>query len=469
MNERYEAVIGLEVHVELSTATKIFCACENSFGDAPNTHVCPVCMGLPGAMPVLNRRAVELAIRAGLALGAEVSAVSRFDRKNYFYPDLPKGYQISQNEFPICRDGRVVLTDAMIGVERIHLEEDAGKLIHDSGEGTLVDYNRCGVPLIEIVSRPDIRSAGQAKEYLSELRLALIYAGVSQCRMERGEMRCDVNISVRPRGESGFGVRTEIKNVNSFAFVGKAIEYEIERQTGILDAGGQLSPQTRRFDASTAKTYAMRSKESAADYRFFPEPDLPELCVDDATVEKIKAHMERGPSEYRELFEQKYSLSAENTKILVSEPCVARYFERAAALTEYPRLAANIFLTDIIGKREGERFAVSAEQLAQIATLYGEQTVNSSTVKKLIDIVSGTQLSPADEVESRGLSQIRDEALIGKMLDEVLAETPKLWQDFVGGKSAAKKAIIGRVMAKCSGRAAPDVLERVWQSFVLSH
>ena len=465
----YETVIGLEVHIELDTASKIFCGCPTAFGAVPNTQVCPVCAGLPGTLPSLNKRAVELCVKAGLATGCTISHVSHFDRKNYFYPDLPKAYQISQNDLPLCRDGHVDITvdnaSKRIGIERIHLEEDAGKLIH-TDNGTLIDYNRCGVPLIEIVSRPDIRSADEAKAYLSELRLIMMYAGISDCKMNEGSFRCDVNLSVRKAGDENFGMRTEMKNINSFTFVGQAIEYESKRQIELLENGGKVRMETRRFDANTGKTYTMRVKESAADYRFFREPDLLPLKIPQDTVEDIKSSLPLSPANVRKKLSECFGLAKDIIEIIVARPAMSDYFLRAMEHTSFAQTVANLMVTEFLGGQVADEFCppVSAKQLSEVAELFGTGEINSSTVKKLLSMLKNTDLSATELVEQNDMRQINDRIKIRYELDKVLQETPKLLEDYRNGKIAAKKAIIGKVMAATGGKANPIVLNEIFES-----
>lgn len=467
--DNYETVIGLEVHIELKTASKIFCGCPTAFGAKPNTQVCPICAGLPGTLPTLNQHAVELGVRAGLATGCSISPLSFFDRKNYFYPDLPKAYQISQNDTPLCRDGYVDITahgeKKRIGIERIHLEEDAGKLTHTEG-GTLIDYNRCGVPLIEIVSRPDIRNAEEAKAYLSELRLIMLYADVSDCKMNEGSFRCDVNLSVRKKGDTALGVRTEMKNINSFTFVAEAIEYERKRQIDLLEGGGRVLMETRRFDSDTGKTYTMRVKESAADYRFFREPDLPPLQISESTVDSLRNTLPLLPDELRKLLKDNYGLAEDTAEIIVSRPAMSSYFLRGAELTAYPRTVANLMITELLGTQAADEFApeVSAKSLSAVAELFGKGEINSSTVKKLLAMLSeDTDTTPEELVERHGLRQINDRELLRYELDKVLENTPKLFEDYKNGKAAAKKAIIGKVMASTGGKANPIILNELFE------
>lgn len=468
MTDKYEVVIGLEVHVELATQTKIFCSCKTHFGDTPNTHVCPVCMGLPGSLPVLNEKAVEYAIKAGLATGCRIAEYTRFDRKNYFYPDLPKAYQISQYELPVCTGGGIEICVSgekkSIGITRIHLEEDAGKLIHDREAGTLIDYNRCGVPLIEIVTEPDIRSSEEAKAFLTELRTVLLYTKISDCKMNEGSLRCDVNLSVRKKGDAAFGVRTEMKNINSFSFVAKAIEYEYARQVAVLESGGKVLPETRRFDSQTGQTHTMRVKESAADYRFFPEPDLPPFHIERERIEDIAHRLPMLPARRRALYTERYLLSESDASVIASSPALADYFENAADLTKYHKTAANLILSELLATTDTETFSppVTAEQTAELATLYGEQTVNSSTVKKLLKILPDEKAGARELVKRLGLEQINDREYIAVTLDKVLKENPKLLCDYTSGKLAAKKAIIGKVMAATGGKANPRVLDEVF-------
>ncbi len=467
--ERYETVIGLEVHIELKTSSKIFCGCPTAFGGKPNTQVCPICAGLPGTLPTLNRHAVELGVKAGLATGCSISRLSFFDRKNYFYPDLPKAYQISQNDTPLCRDGYVDITvngkNKRIGIERIHLEEDAGKLTHTE-DGTLIDYNRCGVPLIEIVSRPDLRSGEEAKAYLSELRLIMMYAGVSDCKMNEGSFRCDVNLSVRKVGDTALGTRTEMKNINSFNFVAEAIEYESKRQIDLLESGGRVLMETRRFDADTGKTYTMRVKETAADYRFFREPDLPPLQISDQTIDSLRNSLPLLPDKLRKILKDNYGLAEDTAEIIASRPAMCSYFLHAAELTDYPRTVANLMISELLGTQVADEFApaVSGERLSAVAELFGNGEINSSTVKKLLSMLEKDAVSTPEElVKHHGLRQINDRGLLYDELDKVLENTPKLFEDYKNGKTAAKKAIIGKVMAATGGKANPMILNELFE------
>ncbi len=467
MTEAYEAVIGLEVHVELKSDTKIFCGCKNIFHAPPNTCVCPVCMGLPGSMPVLNLHAVELAVRAGLATGCKIASFTRFDRKNYYYPDLPKAYQISQYEHPLCTDGEIDIGHKKIKITRIHMEEDAGKLVHHPDKGTLVDYNRCGIPLVEIVSEPDIRSAQEARDYLTELRTRLLYAGVSDCKMAEGSFRCDVNISVRKKGEQTMGVRAEIKNLNSFAFAAKAIEYEFLRQVELIESGGKVLPETRRFDEVSGRTFTMRVKETASDYRFFPEPDLQPFVIERDYVSRIQAEMPQMPNERRQRYISVQGLGEDEARIITSSPELADYYDSASALTKYPKICANILLTELLGAAQADAFEceLRADRLAGIATLFGEERINSSTVKKLIKLCIQTGGLPEDITRENGLEQINDAELLKNVLSRVIEEQPKLLADYLGGKLAAQKAIIGRAMALTGGRANPRMLNELWEAF----
>lgn len=466
MNSEFEAVIGLEVHAELRTATKIFCACPTAFGAEPNTQCCPICMGMPGTMPRLNRHAVELAVRAGLALGCEIAEVSYTDRKHYFYPDLPKAYQISQDAVPLCKNGSLAIPARQerrtIGITRIHIEEDAGKLIHRGGE-TLIDCNRCGVPLIEIVSAPDIRSAAEASAYLRALRGILLACGVSDCRMQEGSLRCDVNLSLRRRGSSQMGVRTEIKNLNSFAFVEKAIAYEIERQSEVLRHGGALQAETRRYDVPSGKTQLMRVKERAIDYRFLPEPDLPPIHLSRAWIESVRASLPELPSARAVRLVSQYAISPSDAAVLVTEPALADYYEQAAASTEYSVLLVHLLLTDLLRSCMWDPFRapVLPERLAELAQLLGQGTVNSATAKKLLARLTQGDFSPRKAVADEHLEQITDPARLSEIVREVLRTNPRAVHDYQNGKTAALRALQGQAMAKTAGRAEPRLLEQL--------
>ena len=472
MNDVYEAVIGLEVHVELSTRTKMFCSCKNEYGSLPNTNVCPICLGLPGVLPSPNKRAIELAVRAGLATNCNISEISRFDRKNYFYPDLPKAYQISQYEYPLCCDGYIDIDTSegkkRIGITRIHVEEDAGKLMHDKELGTLIDYNRCGVPLIEIVSEPDIRTAEQARVYLSELRKIMRYIGASDCRMNEGAFRCDVNLSIRKIGETAFGTRTEMKNINSFSFVAKAIEYEFARQVEVVEKGGEIYPETRRFDSKTGQTHTMRKKQSTADYRFFPEPDIPPFVTSREQVEEIAASMPILPEQRKQKYIEELGLPYAEAVLLASDRGLSDFFEAAAELSEHKRIVANILLTDILANTSAEDFCspISCEKLAELATLYGDKTINSSTVKRLIPIIPTVEEGVGRLVEEMGLCQINDTEYIRKILERILSDEPRILQDYRNGKTAVKKAAVGKVMKQTQGRANPEIVNSVWEQIV---
>ena len=463
--ENYQMTVGLEVHIELSTKTKIFCSCPVSFGAAPNSACCPVCMGLPGSLPTLNQKAVEYAVMAGLATNCKISEHSAFDRKNYFYPDLPKAYQITQYYTPICRDGYLDIDteedEKRIGITRIHLEEDAGKLIHDKGCGTVIDLNRCGVPLIEIVSAPDIHSPTEVKAYLKKLRSVILYTGISDCKMNEGSLRCDVNISVSRKGEDALGTRCEIKNLNSFNFAAKAVEYEFHRQAEALERGERIISQTRRFDPHTGRTYTMRAKESGEDYRYFPEPDLPPLTVTEDMIAKIKTSLPKLPDERKKQYVRDHFLSAYDASVITADKDMADYFENAARHTQYPKILANIMISELLAlSAEADRFEcpISPENLATLADLLGEGDINSSVAKKLLRRLWDKDEDPKDIVKRETLEQIRDTALLQKYVEEAITLNPRAVEDYRSGKRHASKPIIGKVMALTQGRADPVLL-----------
>jgi len=462
----YEMVIGLEVHVELKTKTKIFCRCKTDFGAEPNTQCCPVCMGMPGTLPVLNGKVVDYAVKAGVALGCDIAPYSKQDRKNYFYPDLPKAYQISQFDLPLCEHGHVDIETEngpkRIGITRIHIEEDAGKLVHDASHGTMIDCNRCGVPLIEIVSEPDIRSAEEANAYLQKLRATIMYTGVSDCKMNEGSLRCDVNLSVRKLGEEKFGTRTEMKNINSFQFIGKAIEYEYKRQVDAIESGEKITQETRRFDADSGKTYTMRSKENANDYRYFPDPDLPAIEISKEKLAELTAEIPTLPDERKKMYTEKYGLTPYDAEMLTNDMYIADYFEKGATLTDYPKLLSNLLLSEIFRLRtDDSEIPITPENLASIAQMSGAQTINSSTGKKLIKEIWQTGADAVSYVRKNGLEQINDRELLSKLAAEEIAANPKSVVDYKNGKTAALKAIVGKVMSRTDGKGNPVIINEV--------
>ena len=468
VREKYEPVIGLEVHVQLLTATKIFCGCSTAFGAPPNTNVCPVCLGLPGALPVLNRKAVEFAVLAAQALSCQVRETSIFARKNYFYPDLPKGYQISQYDKPLAEHGNIEIAAAAgrkrIGITRLHLEEDAGKSVHegfpDSGATSYIDLNRSGVPLIEIVSEPDMRAADEAFDYLTLLKEIILYTGVSDCNMEEGSLRCDANISVRPRGREKFGTKTEIKNVNSFRFIREALEYEIERQIEVIESGGKIVQETRLYNAAEGKTYGMRSKEHAHDYRYFPEPDLLPLVVDARWQEEIRRRLPELPEARRKRMVAQYGITEYDAGVLTAGKSLADQFEAAAKAAKNPKRVANLVQSELMGRLKAhgldiEKSPLSMKGVAMSADLLETNTISSKILKDLYDkaFASGEDFPVVYEREKP--QQITDTAAIEKIIDEVLAASPKQLEQYRAGKTTVMGYFVGQVMKASKGQASP--------------
>jgi aspartyl-tRNA(Asn)/glutamyl-tRNA(Gln) amidotransferase subunit B len=463
---RYEPVIGLEVHVQLATATKIFCGCPSGFGAAPNTNVCPVCLGLPGALPVLNRQAVEYAVKAGLALNCEIRPASRFARKNYFYPDLPKGYQISQYDEPLAERGYVDIVvngeAKRIGITRVHMEDDAGKSIHDgfrdSDRFSYVDLNRSGTPLIEIVSEPDMRSSDEAYAYLTELKQVLQFVEVSTCDMEKGHLRCDANVSVRLRGAGEFGTRAEVKNLNSFRFLKQALEYEIARQVALLDSGGRVVQETRLYNPDLGETFSMRSKEDAHDYRYFPEPDLVPLRVSEEWQREIRASMPELPARKRARFAADFGLREYDTEVLTATRAASEYFETAARISGDPKTTANWVMGDLMGllKAEGKEIGespVSAESLGDLVRRIAGGEISGRLAKQIFPKMFSSGEPAAIILEKEGLKQISDTGALEKVIEEVIALNPRQVEQYRGGKTTVLNFLVGQAMRATRGQA----------------
>lgn len=470
----YEMIIGLETHVELRTERKVFCACPNVYGAEPNTCVCPTCMGLPGALPVFDRESLMLAAKAGLALNCDIHPESRFDRKNYFYPDLPKAYQITQFYHPLCENGYVdIRTDAgekRIGITRIHIEEDAGKLSH-TPDGLEIDLNRCGVPLIEIVTEPDIRSAAEAVAYLKKLRAILVYTGVSDCRMNEGSLRCDVNLSLHKPG-TPFGVRTEMKNLNSFQSVERAIEAERVRQAALLDAGECVAQETRRYDQKTVTTHAMRRKENSADYRYFPEPDLPPVHISQRELDDIRQTIPALPDERREGYMQRDGLTAYAAEQIAAERWLAEYYEQAAQQAQSPVALANLILGEVFaqitlrdiqhtGDRDESSLPIAPAHLAALSNMAHAGRVNSTTAKKILAAMFDSDCDPEQYAQAHDLFLLTDENLLREKVQEVLDGNDAMVQSYRAGKVNVAKALMGKAMGACRGKADAELLNRI--------
>jgi len=466
----YEVVIGLEVHTELSTKTKIYCGCTTEFGGQPNTHVCPVCLGLPGALPHLNKKVVEYGIKAGLALNCSITKYGRMDRKNYFYPDCPKNYQITQDELPLCTEGyiEIELEDESIkkiGIERIHIEEDAGKLLH-TGVGTLVDFNRAGVPLAEIVSKPDLRSPKEAVQYLEKLKSILSCIGVSDCKMEEGSLRCDANISVMEKGSDKFGVRTEIKNMNSFKALEKALNYETERQIAALERGEKLTQDTRRWDDNNNITTIMRSKEFANDYRYFPEGDLVTLNIDDKWIEEIRETIPELPYEKEVRFVNEFKIPKYDAKVLTLTMSMAEFFEETAVLSEDAKASSNWLMGDIskIMKENAvwvENLKFTPKQLAELIKLINGGTISNAIGKKIIVDMFNTGKNPKVIIEEKGLIQNSNEDEIFKVVKSVLDNNGKTIEDYKNGRKRVLGFLVGLVMKETKGKANPQIVNKL--------
>src|SRR5215467_7405922 len=475
LREKYEPVIGLEVHVQLLTQTKIFCGCSTQFGAPPNTNVCPVCLGLPGALPVLNQRAVEFAVLAAQALNCQVRETSIFARKNYFYPDLPKGYQISQFDKPLAEHGYIEITGKnggvrKIGITRLHMEEDAGKSIHDgladSSVFTSIDLNRSGTPLVEIVSEPDMRSADEAFEYLTLLKEIILYTGVSDCNMEEGSLRCDANVSVRPRGQEKFGTKTEIKNVNSFRFIREALEYEIDRQIEVIESGGRIEQETRLYNPGEGKTFGMRSKEQAHDYRYFPEPDLLPLVVDEKWQAQIRGMLPELPETRRKRMMADYGITEYDASVLTANKSLADQFEEAAKAAKNAKRVANLVQSELVGRLKAkgleiEKSPLSMKGVAMSADLLETNTISSKILKDLYDkaFAGGEDFPVVYEREKP--QQIADTATIEKIIDEVLAASPKQLEQYRSGKATVMGYFVGQVMKASKGQASPTLVNEL--------
>ncbi|MBE5991220.1 MAG: Asp-tRNA(Asn)/Glu-tRNA(Gln) amidotransferase subunit GatB [Paenibacillaceae bacterium] len=471
MSKQYEIVIGLEVHVELATKTKIFCSCSTEFGGAPNTHTCPVCTGMPGSLPVLNKQVVEYALAVGLAANCQINQNCKFDRKNYFYPDNPQNYQISQLYLPICHDGYVEIDTAAgkkkIGIHEIHMEEDAGKLIHDEWEDcSLVDFNRSGVPLIEIVSEPDMRSADEVIAYLEKLRLIIQYLGASDCKLQEGSMRADVNLSVREAGASQFGTRTEMKNLNSFKAIARAIEGERKRQIELIEDGKAVVQETRRWDDNKESSHAMRSKEDAKDYRYFPDPDLPPISISDEWIQSIKEKQPELRTEKMARYQEEYSLSEYDADIITGSKHMADIFEQVTAICQKPKEAANWLMVE--GMRllkehemEMENMTFSAENLAKLIVLVDNGTINRTVAKEVFEQIFLNDIDPERYVEEKGLKVVSDEGALKSAIEAILAANPQSVEDYRNGKEKAMGFLVGQTMRSMKGKADPGAVNRI--------
>jgi aspartyl-tRNA(Asn)/glutamyl-tRNA(Gln) amidotransferase subunit B len=470
VREKYEPVIGLEVHVQLLTQTKIFCGCSTQFGAPPNTNVCPVCLGMPGSLPVLNRRAVDFAVLAAMALNLHIRETSIFARKNYFYPDLPKGYQISQYDRPLAEHGYIDIVaggqNKRIGITRLHMEEDAGKSMHDgfadSSTSTYIDLNRTGTPLVEIVSEPDMRSADEAFEYLTRLKEIILYTGVSDCNMEEGSLRCDANVSIRPRGQEKFGTKAEIKNVNSFRFVRQAIEYEIDRQIELIESGGKITQETRLFDAGQGRTYSMRSKEEAHDYRYFPEPDLLPLIVDAQLQQEIRSKLPELPETRRKRMVADYGITEYDAQVLTRSRTMADQFEEAAKAAKNPKRVANLVQGELMGRLktrglEIEQSPISMKGVAMSADLAEDGTISSKILKELYDKGFENNEDFPAVYEREKPQQITDSSAIEKMVDEIIAANPRQVEQYRAGKTTMLGFFVGQVMKASRGQAKPEL------------
>lgn len=468
----WEIVMGLEVHVELATKTKIFCSCTTAFGGAPNTHCCPVCTGMPGTLPVLNEKVLEYALKAGVALNCEITRYNKFDRKNYFYPDLPKAYQISQLYLPFARNGEVQIETAQgakrIRIHEIHMEEDAGKLIHSPfGDATYPDYNRCGVPLIEIVSEPDFRSAQEVIAYLAKLRSTFEYLGISDVKMEEGSMRADVNLSVRPAGETAFGTRTEMKNINSFKSIERAIAFEAARQIELLEQGGTVVQETRRWDENKGKTFAMRSKENAQDYRYFPEPDIPPLRIDEETLERIHREQPEFADEKAKRYVKDYGLAPEDAQIIAASKPLARLFDETVAISPHPKEIRYWMISEILyfinekGLRP-DRIGFSAQKFAEFINIAAAQRINKPTGKLVFEelLAAGENFDIEAYIRQNNLEQVDDSALIQQTVREVIEANPETVAQYKSGKTKVMGFFVGQTMKALGGKANPETVNQ---------
>ena len=471
MAKQYETVIGLEVHVELATKTKIFCSCSTEFGGAPNTHTCPVCTGMPGSLPVLNKQVVEYALAVGLATNCQIHQYCKFDRKNYFYPDNPQNYQISQLYLPICHDGWVEIETEngtkKVGIHEIHMEEDAGKLVHDEWEGcSLVDYNRSGVPLIEIVSEPDMRSADEVIAYLEKLRLLIQYLGASDCKLQEGSMRADVNLSVREVGAKEFGTRTEMKNLNSFKAIARAIEGETARQIDLIESGEGVVQETRRWDDTKERSYAMRSKEDAQDYRYFPDPDLVPVIISDEWIEEIRSRQPEFRTEKLERYKEEFDIPQYDAEILTNSKKLADIFEQTTAICKKPKKVSNWLMVETLrllkdNNQEPEDLKFAPENLAKLIDLVDEGTINNKTAKEVFEVIFKEDVDPQAYVEEHGLKSVNDEGALRAVIEEIVAANPQSVSDYKGGKQKAMGFLVGQTMRAMKGKADPGSVNKI--------